>query len=149
MTCDIWYIDEGFLVWIILSTYISYEAINWVCTAGFAVFAFIGFYFRFLTLLLFMSIIIYVYILAYHLYFIPPVSSSYQLYHACFLLDITYYLSICSCMPVLTTRFLIHPLSIQIYRYTCAYPCTPLGIHQITRWRVSDSSRSSCPNFRA
>jgi len=79
MTCDIWYIDEGFLVWIILSTYLSHEAINWVCTASFAIFAFIGFYFRFLILLLFISIIIYVYILAYHLCSIPPVSCSYHI----------------------------------------------------------------------
>ena len=42
--------DEGFLVWIIPSTYLSYEVINWVCTASFTVFAFIEFYFEFLVL---------------------------------------------------------------------------------------------------
>ena len=52
MTWDIWYIAEGFLIWIIPSTYLSHETIKWVCTTGFAVFAFIGFYFRFLVLLL-------------------------------------------------------------------------------------------------
>jgi len=61
------------------------------------------------------------------------------LYHTCSLLDITYYLSACSCMPVLTIRFSIHALLIQIYRYTCACPCTPLGIHHTTHWGVSDS----------
>jgi len=44
--------DEGFLVWIIPSTYLCYEVINWVCTAGFPIFTVIGFYFRFLLLLL-------------------------------------------------------------------------------------------------
>ena len=29
-------------------------------------------------------------------------------------------------------------LLIRIYRYMCAYPCTPLGIHHTSRWRVSD-----------
>ena len=52
ITLDIWYIDEGFLVWIIPSTYLSHETVNWVCTAGFAIFAFINFYFRFLVLFL-------------------------------------------------------------------------------------------------
>ena len=37
---------------------------------------------------------------------------------------------------------------IQIYRYMCAYPCTPLGIHHTTRWGVSDSFGSSCPDLR-
>jgi len=32
--------------------YLSYKAVNWVCTASFTVFAVIGFYFRFLVLLL-------------------------------------------------------------------------------------------------
>jgi len=62
--------------------------------------------------------------------------------YACSLLDITYYLSACSCMPMLTTRFSIHTLLIRIYRYTCVYLCTPLGFHHTTRWRVSDSPRS-------
>jgi len=36
---------------------------------------------------------------------------------------------------VLTTRFSMHAL-IWIYRYTCAWPCTPLGICNTTRWGV-------------
>jgi len=59
MTWDIWYIDEDFLVWIIPSMYLSYEAVNWVCTAGFVVFTSIGFYFRFLILLLLLLYYIY------------------------------------------------------------------------------------------
>ena len=69
-----------------------------------------------------------------------------MLYHICSLLDIAYYLSACSCMPMLTTRFSIHALLIWIYRYTCAYPCTPLGIHHTTRREVSHFSGSSCPD---
>ena len=33
---------------------------------------------------------------------------------------------------------------IRIYRYTCTYLCTPLGIHLVTRWIVSDSPRLAC-----
>ena len=39
---------------------------------------------------------------------------------------------------------------IQIYRYTCAYLCLPLGICITTRQGVlSDSPGSSCPGFGA
>ena len=72
-----------------------------------------------------------------------------MLYHACSLLDIAYYLSVCSCMLVLTTWFLIHALLIWIYRYIRAYPCTPLGIHHTTRWGVSNSPGSACPDLGA
>jgi len=50
-------------------------------------------------------------------------------YHS--LLDISFVYS----MLVLTTQFLMHGL-IQIYRYTCAWRCTPFGIHITTRWGV-------------
>ena len=40
-------------------------------------------------------------------------------------------------------------LLIWIYRYTCAYPRTPLGIHQTTRWEVSKSPESACPDPKA
>ena len=36
----------------------------------------------------------------------------------------------------------------QIYRYTCACPCTPLGTYLATRWRVSDSPGSACPDSK-
>jgi len=36
-----------------------------------------------------------------------------------------------------------------IYRYLCAYPCTPLGIRHTTHWGASDSPGSSYPNPRA
>ena len=35
VTSDIWYIDEGFLVWIIPLTYLSCESIIWACTTNF------------------------------------------------------------------------------------------------------------------
>ena len=44
------YIDEGFLICIIPSTYLSHEATNRAFTAGFAVFTFIGFYCAFMVL---------------------------------------------------------------------------------------------------
>ena len=34
-TCDMWYIDKGFLVWIIPLTYQSRESIIWACTTSF------------------------------------------------------------------------------------------------------------------
>ena len=43
--------SEGFLVWVIPLTYLSHEAINWICTTDFTVFPFIRFYFGFLILL--------------------------------------------------------------------------------------------------
>jgi len=75
MTRDIRYIDEGFLVWIIPSTYLSHKAVNWVCTAGVAVFAFIRFYIRFLVYDHYY--IITAYIPLCHLCSIPLVSCSY------------------------------------------------------------------------
>jgi len=33
---------------------------------------------------------------------------------------------------------------IRVYRYTCTYFCTPLGIHLATRFGVSDSPRLAC-----
>jgi len=65
------------------------------------------------------------------------------------LLDITYYLSACSGMHVLTTQFLIHALLVWIDRYTCVCPCTSLDIHHTTRWGVSNSPGCSCLDPRA
>jgi len=48
-------------------------------------------------------------------------------YHECSLLNITCYISIFSCMLVLTTRFQYMFMN-QIYRYTCTYLSTPFGI---------------------
>jgi len=41
-----------------------------------------------------------------------------------------------SCMHALTTRFSIHALFIQIYRYMCPYPYMPFGIRRTTHWGV-------------
>ena len=38
---------------------------------------------------------------------------------------------------------------IQIYRYTWTYLCTPLGIHLVTRWGVSDSLGLACLDSKA
>ena len=35
VTWDMWYIDEGFLIWIISLTYLSRESIIWACTTSF------------------------------------------------------------------------------------------------------------------
>jgi len=38
---------------------------------------------------------------------------------------------------------------IRIYRYTYTYLCTPLGIHLVTRWEISDSPKFACSDFEA
>ena len=69
------------------------------------------------------------------------------LYHACFLLDITYSLSLCLLLCVCAPdMFFSTCFSIRIYRYTCVWLCMPLGIHHTTRWGVSDSPGSASPN---
>jgi len=57
--------------------YLSHEVVNGVRTIGFVIFAFIGFYFEFLVLLLLLYYIHY--ILAYHLCSISPVSCFYHI----------------------------------------------------------------------
>ena len=76
------------------------------------------------------------------------------------LMLLSYYTMRISCLISLTSlclllyacahdRFSIHALLIRIYWYACAYPITPLGIYHTTRWRVSDSPGSLCPDLGA
>ena len=74
----------------------------------------------------FVVIIIILYMLIYSYHIIPCMLPSW--YH---LLSLYHF-----CMSVLMTRFSIHALLIQIYRYTCAYLCMPLGIRHTTRWAI-------------
>jgi len=142
-----WYIDEGFLVWVIPSIYLSHESINyvyrWFCIC-----------FRQILLQIFgfinnNNIIIYVCLhtaLSLMFYSTSLLLLSYYTMHiSCVVI---YFLSTCSYISILMTQFSIHALLIWIYRYTCAYPCTPLDIHHTTRWGVSDSPRSSCQDPR-
>ena len=50
----------------------------------------------------------------------------------------------CTFDPTFDACFLIH-----IYRYTCIYLCTPLGIHLDTHWKVSDSPGLACSDSEA
>ena len=132
MTWDIRYIDEGFLFWIIPSTYLFHEAINWVCTAGVAVFAFIRFYIDF-------SVYDHYYIIVASC-FITCVLFHQSLalillYHEYFLFDITCYLSICFCVLVFTTWFSIHVYDSNLSIHVCL-SLTLFGIHHTTRWGV-------------
>jgi len=109
------------------------------CTAGFAIFSFIWFYFRFLILLL---LLLYMYTFWFTTFILSHWSPALIiLYHACCLLDITtvYFITYCP-LPAPVCLCSWHDfqcmLIIQIYRYTCAYPCIPLGIHHTTHWRV-------------
>jgi len=151
---DLVYDDVRYMIYRWGFPYLDYSfdvLISWNrklgCTAGFILFAFIGFYFRFLSLLL---LLLLYYTCIHHgspLVCYPHWSPTLiLLYHVCSLLDITYYLSAYSCMLVLTTQFSVYALLIQIYRYTCACPCAPFGVHHTTRWGVSDSPGSVCPD---
>jgi len=93
---------------------LTHEAIYWVCTTSFAVFALIRFYFRFLVLLL------------YHICLHPDLPLvfystsllflSYYIMHAPCFISLT--ISACFYMPVLTTQFFI----------TCSFD-SDLSIH--------------------
>ena len=147
MTWDIWYIDEGFLVWTNPSIYLSHGDVNWVVPLIFPYFLSSGLISEFWFYYYYYFICIHPGLsLVYYSHWSPVLII---LYHACSLLDITYYLSACSYMPVLTIWFSIMLFFIQIYRYTCACPCTPLGIHHTTRWGVSNSPKFVCSDFKA
>ena len=146
MTWEIWYIDEGFLVWIIPLTYLSNEAVNWVCTADFAMFPFIGFYFKFLILLLLLYYSCLHHALSLMFYSTRLLSLSYYAMHIPCLTSSTISLLAPACLS--SRQSFQYILMTWIYRYTRAYPCTPLGIHDTTRWGVFDSPGCSCPDLR-
>ena len=78
--------------------------------------------------------IIVAYILLYHLCSIPPVSCSYLTMSIPYLISLAIYLPTSVC---LSSRDGFQCMfTIRIYRYTCAYLCSPLGIHITTRRRV-------------
>ena len=92
--------------------------------------------------------IIAVYILFYHLCSIPPVSYSYLIIPCIPLLNITCFVSTCSCMLVPTTQFSMHvydsDLSIQV--------CLSLHATWHSSYHLlgnSDSPGSSCPGIGA
>jgi len=58
----------------------------------------------------------------------------------------TYYLLACSCMFVLTTRFLIHAFDSELFAHVCFF-MHATGTHLTTRWRVSDSPKFVCPDL--
>jgi len=110
MTLDIWYIDEGFLICIILLTYLSYKAVNWVVLLVLSHLLSLGFISNF-------WFYFYYYFLLYYICIHPDLPLMYYphwspaliiLYHACSLLDITCCLSVCSCTPVLMIRFSLY-----------------------------------------
>jgi len=110
--------------------YLSHEVANWVCNAGFTIFVFIRFYVKFLVYDYYYFIE--VYILPYLLRSIPPVSCSYHIIPYMFsafdhLLSL--YLLIYVCTHDTVFQYM---LMTRIYRYTCAYPCTPFGIRVTT-----------------
>ena len=132
MTLDIRYIDDGFLVWIIPLMYLSHRAVNWVCTAGFAVFAFIGFYFGFLVLSLLL------------LYYIFLHSALPLVFYSTSLLLLSYHTVSIPCL-ISFAVYLLAPACLcprhgfqctfmtWIYQYTCAYLCSSSGFRITTR----------------
>ena len=58
-------------------------------------------------------------------------SSLYNWFYYIYFLHPYLLLYVCAHDTIFNTSFLT-----RIYRYTCAYLCTPLGIHHTTYWRV-------------
>jgi len=69
-------------------------------------------------------------------------------YHEYFLLDITYYISTCFCMLVLTTRFSMHDYDSVLSIHVCLFLHAIWHSHHHS-WGSSDSPRSSCPGPEA
>ena len=129
--------------------YLSREAVNWVCTAGNVVFAFIGFYFIFLILILLL-----LYYSRLHPGLLSVIYSTGVLFLSYFVMHVpcSISLAISRVDPVcLCSRHGSQCMfMIQIYRYTCAYLCSPVGIRITTRRGVlSDSPGSSCSGLGA
>jgi len=147
MMWDIRYINEVFLIWIIPSTFLSHNVVNWVYTADFAVLAFTRFNFKFLALLL--LYIIYIYILVYHLCSISPVFYSYHII-PCIFPSWYCLLSLCLLLYVSAhdTNFNTCSFDLNLSIHVC------LSLH--ATWHSpyhslesSDSPGSSCLELRA
>ena len=114
-TWDMWYIDEGFLIWIILMTYQSRESIIWACTTDF-VHTCIYHMFS-------ISIACLVYLSHVYVYLCPLYR-----FHACFLIQIYWYtciylisdlLSFPIWLLIIACTYIPEPH--YLIRYTCAW----------------------------
>jgi len=139
-TCVMWYIDEGFLIWIIPLTYQSRESIIWVCTTSF-IHTFIYRMFN-----VFIACL-----------YVPMLSILFSMHVFWFrLIDIhvftsfrIYYLSLISFMLLVIT-FTCMPEPHHLIMYTCdCLICMPLDFIICTRGAASDNPIFSCPDPRS
>ena len=162
MMWDIKYIYEGFLVWLIPSTYLSHEAVNWACTTDFSC---IWFY----SVLSVLSIL-WCFLnlgdnsgymnsgygdIRYRLYTWRFSCLDYSfdvlisqigilgLYNWFCHIYFTWCLTACSCVSCSwhDFQYMLFDSDLSI---TCACPCMTLGTHLTTRCEVSDSLRLAC-----
>ena len=128
------YIDKGFLVWIIPSTFLSHEAVNWVLLLVLPYLLSLGFTldFRFIIIILYYNCL--------H----PALP---LVFYSTSLLLFSYYTMHVLCLWSFTNSLLApvclcswygfqYMFMIRIYRYASAYLCTPLDIRITTRWEV-------------
>ena len=125
----IWYIYEDFLVWIILSTYLSHETVNWSCTAGFTCIQGYRFYqfYQFVWYFLNLGdnsglyelriqwrevygIYMRVFLFGLFLDVLTLQIGNLGLYNWFYCIHFTFYLLTCFCMFMLTTQFSVHAL---------------------------------------
>ena len=100
----IWYINEGFLIWIIPSTYLSHEAVIWVVLLVLPYLLSSGFNSNFW---LYYNYCYFMYFWFYHLRTTPLISCYYHIVH---ILSLTWYYT-CITVPSLLTY-----LSLVLYR---------------------------------
>ena len=136
---DMWYIDEGFLVWIISLTYLSRESIIWACKPSF------------------------IHTCIYHMcnlftacLFVLKLSTLFSMHAFWFRLSdihiFTWFWIYCRSFNFLYVT--CHCL--YLYAWTTSLDhvhvcliCTPLGSIICTRGVASDNPEFSCPDFRA
>jgi len=114
-----WYIDDGFLFWIIPSMYLSHKAVNWVVPLVLSHLLSLGFSLNLWFYYYYYYYIIYAYILAYHLCSISLVSYSYHIIQCMFpawyyLLSLCLLLHACAHDMIFNTCFFNSNLSVYV-----------------------------------
>ena len=139
------YIDKGFLVWIIPSTFLSHEAVNWVLPLVLPYLLSLGFTldFRFIIIILYYNCLHPALPLVF--YSTSLLILSYYTMHVLFLWAFT--LSTCSCMPVLMTQFSMHVYDsdLSIHMFLSLHATWYSHHHSMGS---SNSSGSSCSGLR-
>ena len=124
-TWDIWYIDEGFFIWIISLTYLSCESIIWACTTSF-VHTCIYHMFNVLIVCLMYLSHVYVYLSSRH-YFLCMFSDS-DLSIYMYLLDFGFTVVPLISLMLLVIAYTCMPEPHHLIMYTCAWYARHLAL---------------------